>query len=298
MQEALSSSPSADDTDLDREELEAAQKTAQEKFNAVYRQESSDELDKVLKDPRLGLPKDIAEAMSTGRPIVVEEEKAITLRNKVRRYLVGREQHEDGQFWPLISRVRIYGEFEVLSNGVVLVDLPGLNDPNPAREQVTKKYLEEARYIWLVCNSQTGIDRVFTQVLRDNGFFFRLFLEGRLGAFSVVATRIDDINLEAVLAQMGTELEDFDGELRRPAGIPAKGNRRLYPAEPARHRRGHRRACGWFRTPRSISSACPSCSGILDLDSCLPARGGTDAALPRDAACSRGHTRSRGSSST
>jgi hypothetical protein len=216
MQEALSSSPSADDTDLDREEWEAAQKTAQEKFNAVYRQEASNDLTNVLKDPCLGLPKDVFEVMSSGKPIVVEEEKAITLRNKVRRYLVGREQHEDGQFWPLISRVRIYGEFQVLSNGVVLVDLPGLNDPNPAREQVTKKYLEEARYIWLVCNSQTGIDRVFTQILRDNGFFFRLFLEGRLGAFSVIATRIDDINLEAVLAQMGTELEDFDGNYTVP----------------------------------------------------------------------------------
>jgi GTPase SAR1 family protein len=216
MQEALASSPSADDTDLDREEREAAQKTAHEKFKAVYREESSDDLGHVLSDARLGLPKEIAEAMSSGKPIVVEEEKAITLRNKVRRYLVGREQHEDGQFWPLISRVRIYGEFEVLSNGVVLVDLPGLNDPNPAREQVTKKYLEEARYIWLVCDSQKGIDRVFTQVLRDNGFFFRLFLEGRLGAFSVVATRVDDINIEAILTQMGIELEDYDGNYAGP----------------------------------------------------------------------------------
>jgi hypothetical protein len=98
----------------------------------------------------------------------------------------------------------------------VLVDLPGLNDPNPAREQVTKKYIEEARYIWLVCNSQVGIDRVFTQVLRESGLFFRLFLEGRLGAFSVIATRIDDINLEAILAQMGVELDDFDGDYAAP----------------------------------------------------------------------------------
>src|SRR5690606_22595064 len=117
---------------------------------------------------------------------------------------------------PLISRVRIHGDFPVLSNGVVLVDLPGLNDPNPAREQVTKRYLEEARYIWLVCNSQTGIDRVFTEVLRDNGLFFRLFMEGRLEAFSVIATRIDDINLEVVLGQMDISIEDFDGDHGAP----------------------------------------------------------------------------------
>jgi GTPase SAR1 family protein len=216
MQEALASAPSDEDTDLDREEWEAAQKTALEKFSAVYRQETSDDLPQVLKDPLLGLPKEIIEAMSSGQPIVFEEQSAITLRNKVRRYLVGREQREDAQFWPLITRVRIYGEFEVLSNGVVLVDLPGLNDPNPAREQVTKKYIEEARYIWLICSSQVGIDRVFTQVLRENGLFFRLFMEGRLGAFSVIATQIDNINLEAILAQMGKEPEEFDGDYLGP----------------------------------------------------------------------------------
>lgn len=216
MQQALASSPSEDDNDYDRLEWEAAQKTAQEKFNAVYRQETADDLADVMKDPYLCLPNEIANSMSSGKPVVVEEESAVTLRNRVRRYLVGREQHADGQFWPLISRVRIYGEFEVLLNGVVLVDLPGLNDPNPAREQVTKNYLEEARYIWLVCDSQKGIDRVFTQVLRDNGFFFRLFLEGRLGAFSVIATRIDDINIEAILAQMGIDLEDYDGNCAAP----------------------------------------------------------------------------------
>jgi hypothetical protein len=200
-----------DDTDLDREEKETNKKSALEKFSAVYHGEPLEHLPKILSDVNLGLPKEIVFAMAKGRSLIITEDKAISLRNKVRRYLVGREQHEEGQFWPLISRVRIYGNFKVLSNGVVLVDLPGLNDPNPAREHVTRKYLEEARYLWLVCNSQTGIDRVFTQVLRENGFLFRLFLEGRLDVFSVVATRIDDMNVEAVLTQMGRDSDDFDG---------------------------------------------------------------------------------------
>lgn len=208
---AATADPSAEDTDLDREEWEAGKQSAIEKYSAVYRGESLDRLPAILNDPNLGLPGDIVFAMSRKRPLLIAEDKAISLRNKVRRYLVGREQHEEGQFWPLISRVRIYGNFKALSNGVVLVDLPGLNDPNPAREQVTKRYLEEARYLWLVCNSQTGIDRVFTQVLRENGFLFRLFLEGRLDVFSVIATRIDDMNVEAVLAQMGCDADDFDG---------------------------------------------------------------------------------------
>lgn len=222
MQAALASQPSADDSPQDREEWETEQQAAREKFTSVYREEPPADLSPYLADPSLRLPPNIASALSTGEPIVIVEENALTLRNKVRRYLVGREQHADGQFWPLISRVRIYGNFPVLANGVVLVDLPGLNDPNPAREQVTKRYLAQARYVWLVCHSQTGIDRVFTQLLRENALLFRLFLEGRLDAFSVIATHADNINLEVVLGQMGMNPEEFNGNHAAPLAFRRK----------------------------------------------------------------------------
>lgn len=209
--EAVEAAPSPDDSPEDIQEWEAGRKAALEKLKAVYRMDSPEGIRDLLLDGELGLPSDIAQAMRHGHPILIEEENARTLRNKVRRYLVGREQHDDGQFWPLIKTVRISGDFKVLAHGVVLVDLPGLNDPNPAREQVTKKYLEEAHYVWLICNSQTGIDKVFTQVLRDTGLFFRLFLHGRLGAFSVIATRIDDTNIRVVLEQMGHDPDNYDG---------------------------------------------------------------------------------------
>ncbi len=214
VEEAATARPADDDTDVDREDREAAATSALEKFDAVYRDVPPTKIAGILNDPALCLPKEIVDAMTTGRPIAIIEEKVQNLRNAIRRYLVGRQQHQDGQFWPLISRVRIFGNFDVLSNGVVLVDLPGLNDPNPAREQVTKRYLQDAQYIWLVCNSQTGIDRVFSQVLRENGFLFRLFLEGRLDVFSVIATRVDDINLQAILEQMGRDPDCFDGDHR------------------------------------------------------------------------------------
>jgi hypothetical protein len=216
MQAAMDSKPSEDDTEEDRKERETEQKAAHEKFTSVYGKEPPPDLAPFIEHATLSLLPQIASAMATGEPIVIVEENALTLRNKVRRYLVGREQHADGQFWPLISRVRVYGNFPVLANGVVLVDLPGLNDPNPAREQVTKRYLDDARYVWLICNSQTGIDRVFTQLLRDNALLYNLYMEGRLDAFSVITTRIDDINLGAILEQMGLNPDDFDGDHTKP----------------------------------------------------------------------------------
>ncbi len=212
----MNAKPSEDDTEEDRKEWESEHKAAHEKFISVYRQEPPADLTPFIEHATLSLPANIASAMSSGEPIIIVEENARTLKNNVRRYLVGREQHDDGQFWPLISRVRIYGNFPVLANGVVLVDLPGLNDPNPAREQVTKRYLNDARYLWLICNSQTGIDRVFTQLLRDNSLLYKLYMEGRLDAFSVITTRIDDINLGAILEQMGVDPDDFDGDHSKP----------------------------------------------------------------------------------
>ena len=212
MQFAMDAKPSKDDTEEDRREWETEKKAAREKFTSVYRQEPPADLADFTGNANLNLPFDIASAMADGKPVVIEEANALTLRNKVRRYLVGRGQHADGQFWPLIRRVRIFGNFPALANGIELVDLPGLNDPNPAREQVTKKYLAKAKYVWLVCDCQVGIDRVFFDVLRDNMLLFELYIQGRLDAFSVIATKFDNINLETILEQMGIDPQDYHGD--------------------------------------------------------------------------------------
>lgn len=213
MQAALNSKPSKeDDTEEDRREWETEQQAALEKFTSVYRQEPPADLSEFLRHETLKLPFEVASAMTDGKPIPIYEDNALTLRNKVRKFLVGREHHADGQYWPLIRRVRIYGNFPALSHGVELVDLPGLNDPNPAREQITKRYLANAKYVWLVCDCQTGITRVFFDVLRDNSLLFELYIQGRLDAFSVIATKFDQIDLANTLLEMGIEPQDYQGD--------------------------------------------------------------------------------------
>ncbi len=203
------------DTGADQDELRDQIEAAEQKLRAVYGIDALDDFDwGVAERPDCGLHPDILPHMADGNaPLCIEENTAIGLRNAVRRYMVGRNQHADSQFWPLITEIRIRGNFPVLANGVVLVDLPGLDDPNPAREQVTRSYLRDARYLWLVCNSQTGIGGVFTTMLRDERLLQRLFLEGRLPAFSVVATRGDDLNVGAVLEQMGRDPDGDDVDL-------------------------------------------------------------------------------------
>ncbi|KAJ7161245.1 hypothetical protein C8R43DRAFT_1123726 [Mycena crocata] len=47
-------------------------------------------------------------------------------------------------FWPLVKKVKIMGNFEVLSTGVTLVDLPGHGDVDDARDSMASEYLKTA----------------------------------------------------------------------------------------------------------------------------------------------------------
>lgn len=47
------------------------------------------------------------------------------------------------EFWPLIKVVRIQTKADALSTGAVIVDLPGVQDSNPARAAVAERYMKQ-----------------------------------------------------------------------------------------------------------------------------------------------------------
>lgn len=97
-----------------------------------------------------------------------------------------------GHLWPLLKRVVIRGPFEVLKGGLQLVDLPGLNDPNPAREAITRNYLKQAEFIWLTFNTTRGLTRDVMEILKDRGFMTQVIMDGTLSALAFVGTRADE----------------------------------------------------------------------------------------------------------
>jgi len=60
--------------------------------------------------------------------------------------------------WPLIRVVRIYVRSDALSNGAVLVDLPGTADSNAARGAVANRYLAECTAVWVVSRIARAVD--------------------------------------------------------------------------------------------------------------------------------------------
>lgn len=61
-------------------------------------------------------------------------------------------------YWPLIRVVKIFTRAPVLSTGVVLCDLPGVADNNPARNAVANRYMAECNTPWIVAPIRRAVD--------------------------------------------------------------------------------------------------------------------------------------------
>ena len=75
-------------------------------------------------------------------------------------------------YWPFVKEVHIQGPFEVLRNGIVLVDVPGSGDINEGRSQVAKKVLDITDHIWIVSDikramSEESTANILGESLRD-----------------------------------------------------------------------------------------------------------------------------------
>lgn len=82
--------------------------------------------------------------------------------------------------WPLICSVKIKCNSKALQNGTILVDLPGENDANAARQSIGKKYMEHAENFWIVTPISRAVDDSSTQgklsIARNSPFCLELSL--------------------------------------------------------------------------------------------------------------------------
>jgi hypothetical protein len=108
----------------------------------------------------------------------------------------------DQPFWPIVRLVRIRGPFPGLTGGIKLVDLPGINDPNEAREQVTRRYLKECKFVWLVFNAKRILTKDMVELMLSEEFFRQLIMDGRADRMAFISTHADNnINFEEACGQ-------------------------------------------------------------------------------------------------
>ncbi len=154
-----------------------------------------------LDQTELDEPAEITDAFARGS-VLLETEDDSVFRDELKRYL-----DSDDRYWPIVKQVRVRGPFDDLDDGVVLVDLPGLNDPNIAREAATKEHLRNAQFVWVVFNMKRALTRDVYDYLAEGDLLRQLFLDGRTGSLTFVGTALDDVDEDNDIDRLGLDDE-------------------------------------------------------------------------------------------
>jgi len=135
---------------------------------------------------KLELPAEVKAvfAAKSRRDLAFDEAKPMLA--EIRKLIRG-----ESVLWPFVKQVDIIGPYPQLPRGVVLVDLPGLNDPNAARVEVTRDYLRRSPFVWVVFNMVRGITEDIQTVLRDEKVLRDLLIYGNYHALGLVGTQAD-----------------------------------------------------------------------------------------------------------
>ena len=187
----LLSTESDDEHDIN-DEWDQLQKSTKDKIKAVYRLDTENSESR-LDLAKLVLPVDIANLIDGSKKEIIKVYDPKSLRESLKNYLSG-----DGPFWPVIKSVNIKGPFISIPEGIILIDLPGVNDPNEAREEVTRKYLKDALFIWVVFNMKRGVTKDIRNLLLEQKLLRRLLIEGKVNALSLIGTHADEFSDEAI----------------------------------------------------------------------------------------------------
>ena len=104
--------------------------------------------------------------------------------------------------WPFVQRVSVEGPFETMPRGVRLVDIPGLNDPDPGRDRIARDHLQQAGLVWLVLSAKRAATGEIVRYLTESRLLTRLQLDGRLGSVAVVVTHADQLDEEGLIREL------------------------------------------------------------------------------------------------
>ncbi|KAI2777802.1 hypothetical protein F4815DRAFT_502118 [Daldinia loculata] len=117
--------------------------------------------------------------------------------------------------WPLIDEVEIFVKSDILRNGVVLVDLPGLCDWVESRAAVAKGYFHKLAATLIVSPAVRAADNSTSMRLLSDHKGLCMTLDGKFNKRSccVAISQIDDIERESALrsreAKLDTELQQL-----------------------------------------------------------------------------------------
>ncbi|MDB2687466.1 dynamin family protein, partial [Mariniblastus sp.] len=181
----------------DGDESYGISKVAMDKLKTVYAPvESNTQFDPL----KIKEPQEIKTAIDAGQ-IELESLDLKDFRKQVAQYLDSKHR-----YWPIVQSVSIQGPFENLKDGAKLIDLPGVNDPNEAREAVTKQHLKTCRFVWIVFNIKRALTKDISNLMQSDDFCRQIVMDGRADALTFVGTASDDIDIDSAIDEF--DLDD------------------------------------------------------------------------------------------
>lgn len=131
----------------------------------------------------------------------------------------------ESALWPLVKQVSIRGPYDCLDGGLELVDLPGLNDPNAARVEVTREFLRTSPFVWVMFPMVRGLTQDIQIILGQEKLLRTLVFAGTYSALSLIGTKADVVDNDTA-PQLGLdedcETADLIREYRRQTEIEAR----------------------------------------------------------------------------
>ncbi|KAL9075583.1 MAG: hypothetical protein Q9157_003987 [Trypethelium eluteriae] len=191
----------------DTQQLDSEAGIAYAKIKAVYPHKTKDELEMIAQSgwERLLNDPSVRGILSTTESI--KESESDRFYSRLQRYVDSKGQTSQDkskkdrgekkrmEYWPLIKVVRIFTKAPVLSTGAVIVDLPGVQDSNAARQAVCEGYIKRCNGLWIVAPIIRAVDNKAAKDLLGESFKRQLKYDGTYGNITFVCSKTDDISI-------------------------------------------------------------------------------------------------------
>ena len=119
---------------------------------------------------------------------------ATEFRLAIEEYADSANAASNEAFWPIVKQIRIMGPWSMLRSGSIVVDAPGINDDNSARDGVVKGYLQNASSIMICSNITRAVNDRTAKDMLGESFRRQLLMDGAMSDIIFVTTKSDTLS--------------------------------------------------------------------------------------------------------
>ncbi|KAA6425538.1 MAG: hypothetical protein FRX49_04435 [Trebouxia sp. A1-2] len=163
-----------------------------------------------------------------GRTISIREHAVKQFRKRIGEYVDSHNKKDEIQAWPLVKVCKLKHNWQVLSTGAVVVDLPGVRDANAARGAVAEKYMKSCNAVWIVADITRAVDNRTAKVhmrrpdLLGENFRRQMLMDGQCGSITFICTKTDVIQVSETVRAFSQGGGSGRARMCEAAGVPVE----------------------------------------------------------------------------